>query len=82
MFHLYIITLRDRSHYCGITSRIIGRMLDHSRGRSRSTRGKRPIVLVYLKEFPSMTLARLLEKRIKRQGVTRWWNRYRFSGQA
>ncbi len=75
MPHLYIIKLNDSTHYCGITNNIVQRLLDHGKGRSKSTRNKRPHTTKYIKEFPTLLAARIMEVRIKKQGVTRWWVR-------
>jgi len=39
---------------------------------SKSTKYYRPVSLVWLSEFYDMKSARLIEVRIKKQGVTRW----------
>jgi putative endonuclease len=72
MPHLYILGLRDKTHYCGITRNITKRIIQHNVGMNKSTRYKRPIVLKYLQEYSSMFEARIQERKIKSQGVSRW----------
>ena len=73
MAYLYILKLNDSTHYCGIARNLYKRVEQHFKGRSKSTRRKRPIVLKYAKEFESLLEARKMEVLIKSQGVTRWW---------
>jgi putative endonuclease len=75
MAFLYILRLNDNTHYCGITKNIVRRIQDHQKGKSKSTRHKLPLVTKYIKTFESMKAARLMEVKIKKQGVTRWWNK-------
>lgn len=75
MAYLYIIKLADSTHYCGISKNVVKRLLDHGKGRSKSTKNKRPHITKYIKQFSSMQEARVMEVRIKKQGVTRWWIR-------
>src|SRR3989304_8581326 len=79
MAYVYILGLRDGTHYCGIARKIVKRILDHQKGRSKSTREKRPIVIKYITEKSTMIEARQLEVRIKKQGVTRWWTKNKYS---
>lgn len=75
MAYLYILKLRDNTHYCGIARNIVKRIQQHQKGRSKSTRLKLPVVLKLVQEYPDMSEARIMEVRIKSQGVTRWWMR-------
>jgi predicted GIY-YIG superfamily endonuclease len=69
---LYIIKLRDETCYCGITSDLVRRIQQHLRGENKYTWSRLPLVIKFVREFQSMTLARIEEVRIKKQGVTRW----------
>lgn len=75
MAYLYILKLSDATHYCGISKDVEKRIFAHHNGKSKSTRRKRPINPRYIKEFISMSAARQMEVRIKKHGVTRWWNK-------
>lgn len=72
MIHCYILKLNNGLHYCGITKNITVRFAQHQCGMSKSTKFYRPVSLVWLEEFYSRVGAREMEKRIKKQGVTRW----------
>ena len=75
MAYVYIVGLKDGTHYCGIAREIVKRLIDHGKGRSKSTRNKRPIIIKFITRKESMTEARQLEVKIKKQGVTRWYVR-------
>lgn len=76
MAYLYILKLKDNTHYCGITKDFVLRLLQHQHGYSISTRNKLPIVLKYLREFPDIKTARMIETQIKSHGVTRYLMRH------
>lgn len=73
MAYLYILELIDKTHYCGIARNVCKRIIQHQKGRSKSTRLKRPLVTKYIKEFDTIKEARIMEVRVKKQGVTRWY---------
>lgn len=75
MAYVYILGLSDSTHYCGIARKVVKRILDHQKGRSKSTRRKRPLVIKFITEMKNIIDARQLEVKIKKQGVTRWWIR-------
>ena len=68
MFYVYILkSLKDGSYYVGSTSNLKKRIHRHNRGNSISTKGKKPLVLVYRKEYKLRLEAVREEKRIKSQ---------------
>ena len=68
MFYVYILkSLKDESYYVGSTSNLRKRIHRHNKGHSISTKGKKPLVLVYRKEYKLRSEAVREEKRIKRQ---------------
>jgi len=79
MAYLYILKLKDNTCYCGITQYLVKRISDHQKGKSRSTRRKLPLVIKYVKEYPTMQAARLDEIKIKKQGPCRWWVKNSYS---
>jgi predicted GIY-YIG superfamily endonuclease len=79
MAYLYIVMLRDKTCYCGITSDIVRRITDHMKGKSKSTRRKLPLVIKCIKEFESMQSARSMEVLIKKQGPYRWMVKHGYS---
>lgn len=72
MAYLYILGLIDKKCYCGITNNIVKRIMQHNLGMSKSTKYRRPVVLKYLKEFKDMKEARVMEVKVKSEGVSRW----------
>ena len=76
MAYLYILRLRDGTHYCGIARNVVKRLQQHQKGRSKSTRLKRPLVTKFIRQFVDIKSARIEEVRIKKQGVTRWFVKY------
>ena len=76
MAHLYILRLNDGTRYCGITNHVAKRIQDHQKGKSKSTKKKLPVTLIFLLQFADMKAARVLEKKIKMQGVSRWYLRH------
>ncbi|NIM03905.1 GIY-YIG nuclease family protein [bacterium] len=68
MFYVYILkSLKDGSYYIGSTSNLKKRIHRHNRGHSVSTKGKKPLVLIYRKEYKQRSEAIREEKRIKSQ---------------
>jgi len=68
MFYVYILrSLRDESYYVGSTSNLEVRIERHNKGHSIATRGKKPLILVYKKEYKLRSKAVREERRIKSQ---------------
>ncbi len=78
MAFVYIIELRDKTHYCGITNNVVKRIQQHQQGKSKSTKHKLPLVIKYITTKINMSAARKLEVQIKKQGVSRWWTKNKF----
>lgn len=68
----YILLCSDRTYYTGITKDLKRRFLEHSSGRCKSTRNKRPLKIIFTKQFDSYQAARKLEKHIKGRGARRY----------
>jgi len=70
-FYVYIVECRDGSYYAGYTNDLEKRIEEHNNSKrgARYTRYKRPVNLVYAKEYKYFKKAFLEEKRIK--GLTR-----------
>ena len=60
-----IKSLIDRRIYVGLTENIERRLEEHNKGRTRSTKGFRPWVLIYKEEVKTRISARKLEKYYK-----------------
>ena len=56
---------KDRMPYTGYTSNLERRMRDHHAGKVRSTRHRRPLVLIYKEGFPGKAAAMDRERFLK-----------------
>ena len=66
MFFVYVIKSRiDGRLYKGLTSDLERRILEHNRGRTRSTKSYMPWDLVYFEKYASRLAAREREKYFK-----------------
>ena len=69
-FYVYIVRCQDGTYYTGYTPDIGRRIKLHNAGKgARYTRGRRPVKLVWCKEYRYFKRAVSEEKRI--QGLTR-----------
>ena len=69
-FYVYIVECCDGTYYTGYTSNLKNRLKIHNKGKgAKYTRDRRPVKLVWKKEYKYFKLAFLEEKRIK--GLTR-----------
>jgi putative endonuclease len=68
MYYLYILKCRDRTLYTGITTDLERRVKEHNGGKlgARYTRGRRPVKLVFSREFKGRSIAQKEECRIKK----------------
>jgi putative endonuclease len=68
MYVLYILECSDKTLYTGITRDLNRRLKDHNstNNGARYTLSRRPVQIVYKKEFPNKTEALREEIRIKR----------------
>lgn len=65
-FYVYIVECVDKTFYTGYTPDIVKRFKLHNAGRgAKYTRDRRPVKLVWFKEYKYFKLAFLEEKRIK-----------------
>ncbi len=73
--HVYVLrSEKDGKRYVGMTSNIGGRLEEHNKGVTKSTRDRRPFVLSYVEVFESRIEARAREKYFKtacRQAISR-----------
>ncbi|MFL6581620.1 MAG: GIY-YIG nuclease family protein [Burkholderiales bacterium] len=68
MWFVYMIRCADRSLYTGIAKDVARRLAEHNSGGMRAahyTRGRRPVVLVYIEEAQSRSAAARREYAIK-----------------
>jgi len=68
MYYLYILLCVDSSLYTGIAVDVKKRVVEHNTSHlgAKYTRGRRPVKLVYTKEFPTRSRALKEESRIKK----------------
>jgi putative endonuclease len=55
----------DSWHYVGSCDSIVERLKQHKKGSVRSTKSKRPLMLIFKKEFETITEARKFENYLK-----------------
>lgn len=67
MYYVYILSCSDQTLYTGITTDLERRVAEHNSSKlgSRYTRARRPVKLVYSKEFADRSSASKEESRIK-----------------
>ena len=66
-WYVYILRCGDNTLYTGITDNIPRRLTAHRSGRgAKYTRGRGPLTLVYVEEFPDRSAASRREWAIKR----------------
>ena len=58
MFYVYILkSLKDNKYYYGHTAGLDARLCDHNKGKVKSTRGRRPLVIHYFETFETKSEA-------------------------
>ncbi len=66
MFYVYVLkSQRDSTLYIGLTQDLARRRQQHNRGYGRSTRAKRPFILLLFERFETRAAARTREKYYK-----------------
>ena len=63
---VYVMLLSNNQYYVGSTDNIARRLREHNHGKTKSTRFKRPVRLIFSEKFDSLVLARRVEYKIKR----------------
>ncbi|MFH1821767.1 MAG: GIY-YIG nuclease family protein [Methanobacteriota archaeon] len=65
-YYVYILrSLKDDNFYTGHTSDLKGRLARHNRGEVRSTKARRPFVMIYWEPLRSRSEAMKRERKIK-----------------
>jgi putative endonuclease len=67
-YHVYILLCSDGSYYTGITNNVDRRFKEHEKGihPESYTFSRRPLKLVYVRDFPKPMMAIAFEKQVKR----------------
>src|SRR5262249_47327268 len=68
IYRVYVLQNREGSFYVGLSEDVTRRVKEHNSGQSRWTKRRGPWVIVWQSEELSLTEARKLENRLKRQG--------------
>lgn len=68
MYYVYIIKCIDGTLYTGITRNLEKRLFEHNNTEkgAKYTKNRRPVKLVYFKDFPDRSSASKEESRIKK----------------
>lgn len=68
MYHLYIVRCNDGTLYTGIAKDLSRRINEHNKGiqGAKYTRARRPVKLVFSKQFRSRSTATKAEMKIKK----------------
>lgn len=66
-WYVYLLNCSDNTLYCGMTKDLERRLNQHNRGRAgaKYTRARRPVSLVYAREFPDRASAGRFEYQLK-----------------
>lgn len=65
MFYIYILLLKDKTHYIGFSSNLRDRYKNHQEGRVNQTKNLRPVKLIYYAAFTSKLKALHFETYLK-----------------
>ncbi len=79
-FFVYSIrSLKDGRFYVGMTESLERRIKEHNNGRTKSTKGYTPWILVFFEKFKTREEARKREKYLKsgigKEFIKRYWSR-------
>ena len=67
-YRVYVLENRDNRFYVGVTDDVVRRVGQHNSGQSQWTKGRGPWSVVWQSQELTLTEARKLENRLKRQG--------------
>jgi putative endonuclease len=68
VYRVYILQNREGRFYLGLTDDVLRRVREHNNGRSQWTKTRGPWSVVWQSQELTLTEARKLENRLKRQG--------------
>lgn len=72
MYYFYVLKSKlDGKLYYGSTNNLKARLSQHNSGAVKSTKGRKPLELVYYEAYLSQSLALNREKTVKRSGTAR-----------
>ncbi|MBI5733830.1 MAG: GIY-YIG nuclease family protein [Candidatus Kerfeldbacteria bacterium] len=72
MYYLYVLLGSKKNwHYIGSTDNVERRLLEHNKGKVKSTKPHRPLKIIYTETYSSRTLARKKESFLKKTAKAR-----------
>jgi len=72
MFFVYVLkSLKDHTTYTGYCEDLEKRVKDHNQGKTKSTKHKIPLKLVYYEAYITKTLARKRELELKKNSAAK-----------
>ena len=66
---MYVLHCHDKSYYCGITTNIKRRVLEHNEDKKRASKyawARRPVVMIYYETHDSRSSASIAEASFKK----------------
>jgi len=66
MYYIYLLKIKkDNKLYIGLTDDFKKRLIEHNQGLNKSTKYRRPLVLIYYEAYASLKDAQIREKKLK-----------------
>jgi len=66
MYYIYLLkSKKDNKLYIGLTDDFKKRLIEHNQGLNKSTKYRRPLVLIYYEAYASLKDAQIREKKLK-----------------
>jgi putative endonuclease len=67
MYYIYLLkSKKDNKSYIGLTNDLRKRIIEHDQGLNKSTKYRRPILLIYYEAYVSLKDAQTREKKLKK----------------
>jgi putative endonuclease len=65
-YYLYILkSLKDNKYYIGITGNVEKRLISHNQGKTKSTKSRKPFIVIYIEKCQNRCEARKREIYLK-----------------
>lgn len=67
MYYVYVLkSKKDNKIYIGLTNDLRKRLIEHNQELSKSTKYRRPLMLIYYEAYVSLKDAQIREKKLKK----------------
>jgi len=67
MYYVYLLkSKKDNKLYIGLTNDLKKRLIEHNQGLNKSTKYRRPLVLIYYEAYSSLEDAQIRERKLKK----------------